>query len=115
MKMRVNFDDGKVDQSVNFLARKAPMKTNRFNIPLFPISTVEKVKAALIKRLSAEYEQVESRLVYQAVNEADALASLTTVPLLFLPTLAEEKVKTAAAWTVRQRELLDPNVQVLAA
>jgi hypothetical protein len=91
------------------------MNTIKNNIPMFPISTMEKLKAALVKKLSAEYGEVESRLVYQAVNEADALASLTGVPLLVLPNLAEEKVQKAAAWTARQRELLDPHVHALAA
>jgi hypothetical protein len=53
----------------------------------------EELKSALVKRFSAEYAEVGRRLVYQAVNEADALASLTSVPLLVLPTLAEEKVQ----------------------
>jgi hypothetical protein len=45
-------------------------------------------------------------LVYQAVNEADTLASLTCAPLFLLPTLAEEKVQKAAAWSKHQRALL---------
>jgi len=65
----------------------------------------EGVKSALVKRLSAEYADLEKPLVYQAVNEANALASLTTVPLLVLPTLAEEKVQKLAAWSRRQRSL----------
>jgi len=66
----------------------------------------EKLKLALVDRLSAEYADVAARLVYQAVNEAHALASLTSVPLLVLPTLAEEKVQNAAAWSARQRSVL---------
>jgi len=66
----------------------------------------EALKSALVKKLSAEYAEVGSRLVYQAVNEAHALASLTTVPLLVLPSLAEEKVQKAAAWAAHQRALL---------
>jgi hypothetical protein len=57
-----------------------------------------------VKRLSAEYVGVAARLVYQAVNEAYALVSLTPEPLLLLPALAEEKVQKAAAWSChRQR------------
>ena len=66
----------------------------------------EELKSALVNRLSAEYADVATRLVYQAVNEAHALASLTFVPLLVLPTLAEEKVQNAAAWSARQRSVL---------
>jgi len=58
-------------------------------------SQVEQLKSSLVKQLSAEYSCVAGPAVYQAVNEADALASLTPVPLLFLPTLAEEKVQFA--------------------
>ena len=82
------------------------LSTSNRNIPLFPNSTMEKLKAALVRSLSAEYANVESRLVYQAVNEADALASLTETPLLFLPSLAVEKVQKAAAWSAHQREVL---------
>jgi len=66
----------------------------------------EQLKLTLVKRLSAEHADVEPRLIYHAVNEADALASLTTVPLLVLPTLAEEKVQKAAAWSAHQRFVL---------
>lgn len=65
----------------------------------------EKLKLALVNRLGAEYAGVAGRLIYQAVNEAHALASLTPVPLLVLPTLAEEKVRNAAAWSARQRSV----------
>ncbi|HEY3854836.1 MAG TPA: hypothetical protein VGO67_10625 [Verrucomicrobiae bacterium] len=66
----------------------------------------EKLKYELIYQLSAEYAAVGLRLVTQAVNEADALASLTPVPTLVLPALAEEKVQQAAAWSARQRSVL---------
>jgi len=61
------------------------------------------LKAELEKRLSSEFPEVQSRLVRQAVIEADALASLTTVPHLLLPTLAEEKVQSLSYWTTHQR------------
>jgi hypothetical protein len=70
-----------------------------------PTVCEQSIKSALAKKLSAEYADVERPLVYQAVNEADALASLTTVPWLVLPTLAEEKVQNIAAWSRRQRSL----------
>ena len=63
------------------------------------------LKSALVKMLTAEYATVAARLVYQAINEADALASLTSVPLLVLPTLAEEKVQKMAAWSAHQHSL----------
>jgi hypothetical protein len=95
----------KIDQSVKFLSENANMKNSR-NRNILPALTAEKLKSALVKRLGAEYAEVGPRLVYQAVNEADALASLTSVPLLLLPALAEEKVRKAAAWTAHQRAVL---------
>src|SRR5687767_10272039 len=41
--------------------------------------------------------------VRRVVNEADALASITPFPALFLPTLAEEKAQNALEWENRQR------------
>jgi hypothetical protein len=96
----------RIDQSVHLLTENTPVKNSNHCIPSFPISTAEKLKAALVKRLSAEYAEVGPRLVYQAVNEANALASLTIVPLLVLPALAEEKVQKAAAWSAHQRSVL---------
>jgi len=66
----------------------------------------EELKTDLVERLTAEYAEVGWRLVYQAVNEAHALAALTSVPHLVLPTLAEEKVQKVAAWSAHQRALL---------
>jgi hypothetical protein len=84
----------RIDQSVKFLR--------------------EKLKYELIYQLSAEYAEVALRLVAQAVNEADALASLTPVPTLVLPTLAEEKVREVAAWSARQRSLLRSDADMVA-
>jgi hypothetical protein len=63
----------------------------------------EELKSDLVDKLAAEYAELSPRLVYQAVNEAHALASLTHVPHLVLPTLAEEKVQKLAAWSAHQR------------
>ena len=57
-------------------------------------STLESLKVNLVRRLSEEFADVKRQVIDQAVSEAYALASLTAVPLLFLPTLAEEKVQT---------------------
>jgi len=90
------------DQSVKLSTENSNMKNSRDIISL----REKALKSALVRRLSAEYAEVGARLVYQAVNEADALASLTSVPLLVLPTLAEEKVQQAAAWSAHQRAVL---------
>src|SRR5271169_4911862 len=108
MKTRMKNINIKVDQSVK-------TATGKNYIPLFPITAVEELKWALVKRLTSEYTGVATRLVYQAINEAYALAALTLEPLLFLPALAEEKVQQAAAWSVRQSSLLHGNPLALAA
>ena len=66
---------------------------------------VEELKTTLVKKFNTEYSGLDRRLLKQAVNEAHALAALTFVPMLVLPSLAEEKVQTLAAWTARQRFL----------
>jgi hypothetical protein len=111
----MNTAEKRIDQSVNYLTENTLMKNFKSYIPAFPISTAEKLKSALIKKFSAEYAGVAARLVYQAVNEAYALVSLTTEPLLLLPALAEEKVQNAAAWSARQRSMFGENALALAA
>jgi len=66
---------------------------------------LEEFKAKLVGRLSSEFPEIQSQFVHQAVAEADALASLTTVPYLLLPTLAEEKVQGLRNWTTHQRAI----------
>ena len=68
-------------------------------------TAIPELKAELVKRLSSEFPEVQLRLVRQAVVEADALASLTIVPYLLLPALAEEKVRSLSYWTVHQRAI----------
>jgi hypothetical protein len=60
-------------------------------------------KTNLVTRLASEFPEVQPRLVRQAVVEADALASLTGLPCLVLPTLAEEKVAGLRNWTIHQQ------------
>ncbi len=90
------------------------MNLNNSRTAVSPVKTGQ-LKSALVRRLSAEYAEVGPRLVYQAVNEADALAALTFVPLLVLPALAEEKVQKAAAWSAHQRALLGADAVAFAA
>src|SRR4051812_2210105 len=68
-------------------------------------TTLESLKNQLVRRLSAEFSDLQSNLVRQAVDEAQALAALTTVPQLVLPTLAEEKVQSVHNWAVHQRAI----------
>jgi hypothetical protein len=93
----------RIDWSVKPLIEPSNMRNSEKSIQA---RKAEELKWSLVKKLSEEYAEVGSRLVFQAVNEAHALASLTSVPLLLLPTLAEEKVQKAAEWSVHQRALL---------
>jgi hypothetical protein len=104
--------NNRIDQSVKIFSENMNMKNSR---NIIPAVTAEELKSALVARLSAEYAEVGPRLVSQAVNEADALASLTSVPLLVLPTLAEEKVRKAAEWTAHQRAVLGGDHDAFAA
>ena len=99
----MNTAENRIDQSVNFSTTTTNMN-NQINI--LTDSRAEELKSSLVKKLSAEYAGVGPRLVYQAVNEAYALASTNFAPLLLLPVLAEEKVQQAAAWSAHQRAIL---------
>ncbi len=95
----------RIDQSVQLLIENTPAKSANPFKPLFPRSKADKLKSALVRKFTSEYAGVPARLVYQAVNEAYALVSLTPEPLLLLPVLAEEKVQSSAAWTAHQHSL----------
>ena len=75
----------------------------------------EQLRQATLEKLARDYAGLEARLVSQAVNEAHALASLTSVPHLVLPLLAEEKVQQAVAWAVHQRSILQADNLAVAA
>lgn len=106
----MNTETNRIDRSVN-CNRDTAMK----NLIAASLVKAAAVKSALVRALSEEYANVGPNLVYQAVNEADALASLTFVPHLVLPTLAEEKVQKLAAWAAHQRSMLCPDSVSLAA
>ena len=91
----------RIDWSVKPLAESTNTKSLGY-----VADKAQALKSELVKKLSAEYADVASHLVFQSVNEAHALAATTYVPLLVLPALAEEKVRKAAAWTAHQRALL---------
>jgi hypothetical protein len=66
-------------------------------------AVLQNLKTRLVARLTAEFSDIQEHLIHQAVDEADALASLTVVPHLLLPVLAEEKVQNARDWSLRQQ------------
>ncbi|MEN9675045.1 MAG: hypothetical protein RIS76_941 [Verrucomicrobiota bacterium] len=63
-------------------------------------------RQALLEALSAtDAGDLPVNLLSQALNEAEALATLTPFPALFLPALAEEKITDARIWFERQRQI----------
>ncbi len=70
------------------------------------LAQLDELKRRVTRQLSAEYgKSLGATLLGQAVSEADALAATTLFPSLFFPTLAEEKVRLAYAWSTRQRRI----------
>jgi hypothetical protein len=68
---------------------------------------IRQFEEQLAARLAVETEGgVSQQLVQQAMNEAEALAWTTQYPLLFLPELAEEKIRGARQWASRQQEIM---------
>jgi hypothetical protein len=66
------------------------------------------LKERMTVELSSRFAgMLDEHRLRQVINEADALAATTSFPALFLPTLAEEKVRAAADWEAKQRELYE--------
>lgn len=61
------------------------------------------LKDRITRRLASEYgDFLNHNLIRLAVQEADSLSATTPFPALFLPQLAEEKVRAASEWSQRQ-------------
>ena len=74
-----------------------------YKLPAAGLQKLNELKATLTSQLTAEAGGLLSNHTVQlAVNEADSLAATTQFPALFLPELAEEKVRNALAWQARQ-------------
>lgn len=69
-------------------------------------ATLAEYREALIEVLtSTDVGELPVELLSQALNEAEALATLTPFPILFLPSLAEEKISDARNWFARQQRI----------
>jgi hypothetical protein len=65
---------------------------------------IQGIKENLKNRLQAEFGHVlDAAKIQQVINEADALATYTPFPALFLPTLAEEKALAVVSWQGKQQ------------
>ena len=78
-------------------------------------ATLLNLKNQLVKRFTEEFSDLHQHLVLRAVDEAEALASLTAVPHLLLPALAEEKVQSARQWNAQQRAIFERSAWAFAA
>jgi len=65
------------------------------------IQKARKAVCAQFRHLIADHGQA----LRLALNEAEALAWQTPAPHLFFPDLAEEKARSLAAWSERQRAI----------
>lgn len=65
------------------------------------------IKNCPAMRLANEFATLNLKLVHQVVNEAELLTAATPFPGLFLPALAEEKVRETSVWAARQRAIHD--------
>lgn len=78
-------------------------------------SSLEQLKnRLLLARLEELWEPGLNHVVRRAANEAAALAWITPYPLLFFPTLFEEKVHAGIDFTERQVEVRQRSRQLLA-
>jgi hypothetical protein len=69
---------------------------------------LKQLREQLMLKLVEEVQgRISEVLVRKALIEAEALAWSTQYPLLFLPVLAEEKVRNAGQWAGHQREILE--------
>jgi hypothetical protein len=67
---------------------------------------LEELKARLLRQLVAPVEEPDlNRALRRAANEAASLAWFTPFPLLFFPTLLEEKALTAKRQRDRQQDI----------
>ena len=69
-------------------------------------TALEQLKARLLRPLLAPVEEPElSTALRRAANEAASVAWFTPFPLLFFPTLLEEKAAKARRQQARQRQI----------
>ena len=88
------------------------MKTKQTH-PLMNLRNLVTTVRFMIEREFAPLLRHHPRLLRLTLNEAEALAWETGFPHLILPSLAMEKLNTAATWQVRQR-VLRPDVTATA-
>jgi hypothetical protein len=67
---------------------------------------IQQLKESILAEMSFRFSgKLSPEVIRLAVNEADALASSTPFPALFLPALAEEKLHFAERWHSKQQQI----------
>jgi hypothetical protein len=70
-----------------------------------------KLARRLVVAFAFEFDgKLPHRCLRRLVREAEAVALQTPVPMLALPVLAEEKVRSALDWQSRQQDILNRSV-----
>src|SRR3569623_1346734 len=68
------------------------------------LERIQQFNESILSEMSFRFAGTLSpEMIRLAVNEADALASSTPFPALFLPALAEEKLRLAQQWHSTQQ------------
>jgi hypothetical protein len=101
----------------NRLARPAgsPTISSLQRLSITGLNKLSELKERVTEQLMGEYgNSVSATLLSHAVREADAIAATTLFPSLFLPVLAEEKVRSASAWSSRQRRIRQQTLMLAA-
>ena len=101
-KLTANFDrDTRFDRATRFELKPA--------VATFRVTQeteLERLKNGLLQELLGKADQADLNApLRRAANEAAALAWTTQFPLLFFPTLLEEKARLAVRQTRKQREI----------
>lgn len=65
---------------------------------------LQRVKDGLVHEFRSRFLG-NDRMLFQALNEAEALAHETGFPVLTYPALAREKVEAVAAWDIQQKRV----------
>ncbi len=97
-----------------FDVRPHPVGTDLQRFSPAGAATFEELKENVTMELGRRFASVRADFLRLAVNEAAALAADTAFPALFLPALAEEKVRAAAHWAARQRLIHDQTLALAA-
>lgn len=84
------------------------MKTRSLS-PFSAVSQTVRQARATIEREFSELTHLEPRLSRLALNEAEALAWQSGVPVLVFPVLAEEKIRALMAWRDYQASIRRAN------